>query len=72
MGANRSTRPRARYTRRASLTHLVMGDEKYSLEVDGKKEPIDLVTTSLDSRMPLRTDLRTPAGDNQVPFNDLD
>lgn len=59
-------------TRGASLTHLVMGDEKYALEVDGKKEPIDLVTTSLDSRMPLRTDLRTPEGDNQVPFNDLD
>ena len=59
-------------TRGASLRHVVMRDEKYSLEVDGQRAPIDLVTTTLESRMPLRTDLRAPDGDQQVAYNDLD
>ncbi|MBW2527092.1 MAG: membrane protein insertase YidC [Deltaproteobacteria bacterium] len=59
-------------TRGASLRHVVMKDEKYSLEVEGERAPIDLVTTTLESRMPLRTDFRAPEGTEQVQYNDFD
>src|SRR5690606_671467 len=70
-------------TRGASLRHAYMTDPKYTVAPDSS-EPIDLVTTSSESRMPLRTDLRTagrwedgklvwPEGTaDQVPYNDLD
>lgn len=55
-------------TRGGSLRHLWMQDGKY--QQGG--QPIDLVTTSLESRMPLRTDLRASEGEQQVPFDDVD
>jgi YidC/Oxa1 family membrane protein insertase len=60
-------------TRGASLRHARMTDAKYSVAVDKPEPKIDLVTTSVESRMPLRTDLRVPTGEGQqVPANDLD
>jgi YidC/Oxa1 family membrane protein insertase len=59
-------------TRGGSLRHLWMTDPKYTTG-NGERRPMDLVTTSLESRMPLRTDLRLPGGSApQVPFDDLD
>ncbi len=60
-------------TRGASARHVMMTDAKYSLDVSRPDTRIDLVSTSVESRMPLRTDLRLPAGEaQQVPTNDLD
>ncbi len=56
----------------ASARRVELLDTKYQ---DGSGAPINLVTTTLEARMPLRTDLRLPqpgAADNQVPFDDLD
>ncbi|WP_437784131.1 membrane protein insertase YidC [Sorangium sp. So ce1097] len=59
-------------TRGGSLRHLWMTDPKYATG-NGDPRPMDLVTTSLESRMPLRTDLRLPGGSApQVPYDDLD
>ncbi|WP_437329224.1 membrane protein insertase YidC [Sorangium sp. So ce381] len=59
-------------THGGSLRHLWMTDPKYTTG-NGERRPMDLVTTSLESRMPLRTDLRLPGGSTpQVPFDDLD
>lgn len=58
-------------TRGASLRHFVLSDRRY----DTDKKPMDLVTTSREARMPLRTDLRNPLGDaakSQVAYDDLD
>jgi YidC/Oxa1 family membrane protein insertase len=64
-------------TRGASLRHFYLADKRY--DTDGR--PLDLVSTSLESRMPLRTDLRTPedikapAGEaikGQVAYDDFD
>ncbi|MBW2456807.1 MAG: membrane protein insertase YidC, partial [Deltaproteobacteria bacterium] len=56
-----------------ALKHVWMKDGKYAQSVDEKSEPIDLVTTTAQSRMSLRTDLREPTGAaQQVPYNDLD
>lgn len=55
----------------ASLAHFWLTDDKYKSFETG--EPLDLVTTTLESVMPLRTDLRSPAGDtDQVDYNDFD
>ena len=61
-------------SRGAVLTHVWMGDPKYTVEPgNSDAAPIDLVSTTLDGVMPLRTDLRSPFGDTeQVPYNDLD
>ena len=62
-------------TRGAALRSLRMTDAKYAEHVDKPNTRIDLVTHDLmDSRLPLRTDLRVP-GDSatqQVPFDELD
>jgi YidC/Oxa1 family membrane protein insertase len=56
-------------TRGASLRHLYLTDHRF----DGDGGPLDLVTTSRESRMPLRTSLRLPSGGaQQVPYDDLD
>lgn len=55
-----------------SLRHFWVTPEKYRVEKDGGKAPIDLVTTWRESRAPLRTDLRFGDGAQQVPYNDLD
>jgi len=59
-------------TRGGSLRHLWLTEPRY--QNAKTKQPTDLVTTSMDSRMPLRTDLRLPgdAAQQQVPFNELD
>lgn len=58
-------------SRGGSLRHLWLTDPRYRDKQT--EQPIDLVTTSLESRMPLRTDLRIPGPDGQqVPFHDLD
>lgn len=42
-------------------------------KIEGDREPIDLVSTTMSERMPLRTDLRIPgAQGQQVAFNELD
>lgn len=57
-------------SRGASLRKFVLTDSKY--DVLETKQPLDLVTTSDAARMPLRTDLRQPLGDNQqVAYDDL-
>jgi YidC/Oxa1 family membrane protein insertase len=60
-------------SRGGSLRHLWLTQPKYQVSKNGTKGPVDLVTTTLESRMPLRTDLRV-VGDaaQQIPFNDLD
>jgi len=61
-------------TKGASLKHVRMLDAKYT-EPDeaGVEHPIDLVTTQMQSVMPLRTNFREPSGTaNQVPYDDLD
>src|SRR5262249_7571676 len=52
----------------ASIKHLIVGDPSSS------NEPMDLVSTTLQTRMPLRTDIRAPldAQGNQVAYDDLD
>ena len=61
-------------TRGASLRSVTMRDAKYVQSIDPPiNVPFELVTTTKESRMPLRTDLRAPTeGDQQVPFDDLD
>lgn len=60
-------------TRGGSMKSARMLDKKYAISVDQPGTQIELVTTSVESRMPLRTDLRIPGADKQqVPFNDLD
>jgi YidC/Oxa1 family membrane protein insertase len=55
-----------------SLRHVWMTDPKYTTG-NGAHTPLDLVTTSREARMPLRTDLRLPGdGPSQVLFDDLD
>lgn len=58
-------------TRGASLRHFVLSDPRFDID----KKPMDLVTTSREARMPLRTDLRPPTGDAgkaQVAYDDVD
>src|SRR5689334_7049007 len=56
-------------TKGGSLKHFVLTDQRYAH--DGR--PLDLVTTSRESRMPLRTDLRFPGGAApQVAYDDFD
>ncbi|MBI4703954.1 MAG: YidC/Oxa1 family insertase periplasmic-domain containing protein [Deltaproteobacteria bacterium] len=59
-------------TRGGSLRHVWIEGEKYSREEGGKRVPTDLVTTTAEARMPLRTVLRAPSGTDQVMFDDLD
>jgi YidC/Oxa1 family membrane protein insertase len=60
-------------TRGASLRHFRLSDAKYASSTDPGAAPIDLVTTSREARMPLRTDLRLPgAANQQVDFDDFD
>lgn len=60
-------------SRGACLKHVTMEDGKYTQQLDGQSVPIDLVTTTLQARMPLRTDFRgTLEGVEQVAHNDLD
>jgi YidC/Oxa1 family membrane protein insertase len=66
----------------ASLQHLRLTDARYKLlhddEVQWRNrkagEPLDLVTTTLQARMPLRTDLRKldNADAQQIPYHELD
>lgn len=57
----------------ASLRSVKLLDQKYSLKVEQPDTRIDLVTPTLEYRMPLRTNLRLPAGGaDQVPVADLD
>ncbi len=59
-------------SRGGSLRSFVLTDAKYH-QTEKKDQPIDMVTTGLESRMPLRTDLRLPGGSaQQVPYDDLD
>ncbi len=56
-------------TQGASLEHLWLEGEKYH-DGDG---PLDLVTTSIESVMPLRTNFREPSGSaTQVAYDDFD
>jgi YidC/Oxa1 family membrane protein insertase len=63
-------------SRGASLEHLVVQGEagRPDRYVDHEtKQPIDLVTTELEARAPLRTTLRLPGdGPEQVPYADFD
>ena len=74
-------------TRGASLRHVTFTEDKYKNSYDhtffdvitgkrGKPTPIDLVTTTRESRMPLRTNLRLPSSDPQLPqqvaYDDFD
>jgi YidC/Oxa1 family membrane protein insertase len=60
-------------TRGGSMKSARMLDAKYAVSVEKPGTQIDLVTTTVESRMPLRTDLRVPGIERQqVPFNDLD
>ncbi len=56
-------------TKGAALRRLAPTDAKYLAE-DGK--PTELVTTWIDSRLSLRTNLRAPTGTDQVAYDDLD
>jgi YidC/Oxa1 family membrane protein insertase len=70
-----STRFSAKLSSRGgSLRSVTMHDPKYVKSIDPPNPtPIELVTTSKESRMPLRTDFRSPSeGDQQVAFNDFD
>lgn len=70
-----SERFTARFSSRgASARSVRMTQVKYAKHVDQPDTRTDLVTTSLESRMPLRTDLRDPLleGEQQVDFDDLD
>lgn len=58
-------------TRGASLRRFQLTDPKYHV-TDGTA-PIDMVTTKVESRMPLRTNLRLPGPDGQqVAYDDFD
>lgn len=61
-------------TKGGALRSFIPDDEKYRTRHDG--QPTDLVTTTLPSRLPLRTVLRLPAAagsvKEQVPVDDLD
>lgn len=60
-------------TRGGSMKSARMLDKRYVVSVDKPETQIDLVTTTRESRMPLRTDFRLPGVERQqVPFNDLD
>jgi YidC/Oxa1 family membrane protein insertase len=62
-------------TRGASVVSAAMLDRKYAAAVDETDTPIELVTTSVESRAPLRSDLRAPGvadAEQLVPSNDLD
>ena len=71
-------------THGASLRHVTFADGKYQKSHEhslldiitggkGKERPIDLVTTSRESRMPLRTDLKLPNVEvQQLKFNEVD
>ncbi len=60
-------------TRGASLRHFWMTEDKYANKSNGSSEPMDLVSTTREDRMPLRTDLRQLDGQNQqVEFDDFD
>ena len=57
------------------LKHAWMLDPKYTAresEAGGKPQPIDLVTTKVQSRMPMRTNLRSPSGSDQIKYDDVD
>jgi YidC/Oxa1 family membrane protein insertase len=62
-------------TRGASVVSATMTDRKYAAGVAEGAAPIELVTTSVQSRAPLRSDLRAPGIDDAeqlVPTNELD
>jgi YidC/Oxa1 family membrane protein insertase len=59
-------------TKGGSLRRVLMADPEYTRDAGGKGPPIDLVTTKVESRMPLRTDLRSPEGPQQIAYDDLD
>jgi YidC/Oxa1 family membrane protein insertase len=60
-------------SRGGALKHAWMNDAKYRRHLDGQQVPIDLVSTSLENRAPLRTNLRDPFGKaDQVAFDDFD
>jgi YidC/Oxa1 family membrane protein insertase len=68
-------------TRGGSLRHLVLTDDRYRLMEDDsahgskKGEPLDLVTTTDEWRMPLRTGFLAPDSDKtqqQVKYDELD
>ncbi len=61
--------------RGASLRHATFTDPRYLTTSDEPPLPLDLVTTSTnEGRMPLRTDLHLPLGDDkqQVAYDNLD
>lgn len=61
-------------TKGATVKALHLTDPKYTTTGAKDAPPINLVTTSLPSRMPLRTDIRVPFSDKdqQVAYDDLD
>jgi YidC/Oxa1 family membrane protein insertase len=61
----------------AILKHAWMLGDKYLQSApkdkpQAKRGPIDLVTTKVQARMPLRTNLRAPSGTDQIDFDDVD
>jgi len=54
-----------------SLKHVWMEGTKYTADVNGEQLPIDLVTTSRQGRMPLRTNLKSTDTD-QLSYDDVD
>jgi YidC/Oxa1 family membrane protein insertase len=64
-------------SRGGALRHFQLTRDKYfdtAAAEKGERRPLDLVTTSLEPRLPLRTRLRLPGegGAQQVPYDDLD
>jgi YidC/Oxa1 family membrane protein insertase len=63
-------------SRGGALRHFRLTRDKYfdtTAAEKGQREPVDLVTTSLEPRLPLRTRLRLPGeGAQQVAYDDLD
>jgi YidC/Oxa1 family membrane protein insertase len=60
-------------TRGASLKSMRLTGAKYTVDGRPQSPPIDLVTTpDIESRQPLRTELRAPGADNQVEYDLID
>lgn len=61
-------------TRGGSLRSMRMTDAKYAKHVDEPQTRTDLVSTTVESRMPLRTDFRDPSvqGEQQFGYDDVD
>lgn len=56
-----------------SLRHFWLTQPKYEVKEGDAKRPVDLITTSLESRASLRTSVRLPGeAAQQVPYHDLD